>query len=223
VSIDFVDLGASRLDADSGAVLVQAKSAPTGDDEAEAPDYGEMPLMCALGLSAMPFPSNDNGAAQGVLLKVPGMNGCIIGARDTRTATIYGNLKPGDVCLHSTGPQMAAQVLCKEEKRQVVAVTKGPDGKSLVVMLDGDTGKYQVLASGACIEIDPAGDISLTNKGGASLMLQGDTIYLVGKIMLGGTNPLPGFIMTSPIPAVLATAPGSPLPMQPAMGVSLGT
>lgn len=31
----------------------------------------------------------------------------IVGVRDTRTAKIVGNIKPGDIILHSTGPAIA--------------------------------------------------------------------------------------------------------------------
>ena len=82
-----------------------------GDNpDTDAPVFDVM-MPCALGLTAKPYPATAEGYVEAVLEdEVDGLDGLVIGARDLRTAKIVGNLKDGDTCLHSTGPQQAAQV-----------------------------------------------------------------------------------------------------------------
>lgn len=198
-------LGASTLDPGTGALLTQCKGAPLSDDPADAEDFGEIPIACALGLVAMPFPANDTGAAQGIVAPVPGLDGVVIAARDTRTAKVVGNMRPGDTVVHSTGPNQAAQLQLKETKRQAVLATKGSDGRQVIVMLDGANDKIQILGFGCMIQLNKEDGCMLTSEtGAASIQLKGDTISLTGTVVLGGRTPV--------APILMGPSPGVPVP-----------
>lgn len=211
---DWCELGVATLDPDSKALFVQCKGAPV-DPDGTAPDYGRAPFMCALGLTALPYQATKDGAAEGInATDIPGLDGVIIGARDARTADIVGNAKPGDTILHSTGPQHAAQIQLKEEKRQVAALSRDSNGKTQLVLLDGTNDKFQIAVSGALIEIDAEGKIHLTSKGGCGIII-GDAVQLIGPINFN--TPIPGFsiaLMPSVPPVIPTPAPGAPLPFK---------
>lgn len=201
---DLVDLGASRLAEDTNVPLLQAKGPPISDD-GDAPDYGDVPVFSCLGVTALPYQATADGNAQGVVVKVDGFDGVLIGARDTRTAGIVGNLKPGDTAVHSTGPSQAAQLLLKEEKRQAVLMTKDSKKKSAVLLLDGKNDKVQIAAFGCLFEISRENGICLVGEHGkASIQIVGDTIVLRGKILLGGA---------APTGAVMVMGPTGPMPI----------
>lgn len=210
---DLVDLGASRLAEDTNVPLLQAKGPPISDD-GDAPDYGDVPVFSCLGVTSLPYQATPDGNAQGVVVKVDGFDGVLIGARDTRTAGIVGNLKPGDTAVHSTGPSQAAQLLLKEEKRQAVLLTKDSKKKSVALLLDGKNDKVQIAAFGCLFEISRENGICLVGEHGkASIQIVGDTIVLRGKVILGDkptgpiltaispASPPPG---TKPVPGVFA-------------------
>jgi hypothetical protein len=189
---DIVTLGASSLDPETGAAKWQAEI-PGGDNLGEADVFG------ALGVTALPYPADESGNAEALALRnCGGRTAVCVGARDTRTADVARGLKPGDVCLHSTGPKKSAQVRCLEEKRQVVAATKDSKDRAVMVLLDGKNEKIQIAGFGAMIQIDPSGDISISNGGGAAILIQGDTITFAGKLAIPG---LSGFVMQCSSPA----------------------
>ncbi len=213
--VEIVRLGASEQSSATKAMGWQSINPITGDSDFE--DFGVIDVMQALGVTSAVWPADESGWAEGLLLRGAGnRNGIIAGARDTRTAAALGTVRPGDTILHSTGPEQAAQVQCKESKRQVVCYTKDSEGTGMVVMLDGKNDKYQVLVRGAMIEIDPVGDVSIVNGGGASILMQGSHIFF------GGTCHFPGI----PPGLVLMAGPptGSPagiasVPLLPVNGV----
>ncbi len=214
-SVEIVKLGASEQSASTRAVGWQCVNPFTGDDDFE--DFGVVDVMQGLGITSMAWPADDTGYAEGVAIRGAGNRAAIIiGGRDTRTAKALGTVRPGDTILHSTGPQQAAQVQCKESKRQVVCYSKDSEGTGMVVMLDGTNDKYQVLARGAMIEIAKNGDISLVGAGGASIMLQGKDIFLNGNIHMAGIPK--GFVLMAGPPSGSPGGPASP-PMLPVMGV----
>ena len=123
MQIDIVTLDAIKLDDETGAPLIGAKQPVTGDDDVE--DFGDIPQMQCLGVSSAPWQADDSGRCEGVVIGGAGSrNGVCVGARDTRTNDIVGNLKPGDTVVHTTGPSKAAQLQLKESKRQALLVTK---------------------------------------------------------------------------------------------------
>jgi hypothetical protein len=218
--LDVIKLGASKL-AETGAALWQAVRAIT-DDVSDVEPFGEIDVFQALGVSSMPYPADDSGHAEGVIVENCGnMDAVCVGARDTRTAKITGNLKPGDTVLHSTGPSQAAQVQCKEEKRQVVLATKNKAGETQALLIDGNKEKFQVAVGGCMLEIADGGFTLTDASGKASIIIRNGTINLVGKIVLGGLTPIPALsIMLGPVTG----SPGGPTstPMFAAQGVFIG-
>jgi hypothetical protein len=218
--LDVIKLAASKL-AESGAALWQAVRAITNDVDDVEP-FGEIDVFQGLGLSSMPYPADDEGHAEGVIVENCGnMNAVCVGARDTRTAKITGNLKPGDTVLHSTGPAMAAQVQCKEEKRQVVLATKNKANETQALLIDGKNEKFQVAVGGCMLEIADGGFTLTDASGKASVIIRNGTINLIGKIVLGGIAPVPGLsIMLGPVTG--SPGAGSAAPLFAAKGVFIG-
>lgn len=209
---DLVDLGASKLDPKTNALLVQAKGAGVSEDD--APDYGEAPLFCALGVSARPAPANENGSAQGLSVDVPGGDGAIAGARDTRTAAVYAELGPGETALHSTGENYDSRVFCKD---QMVATIVGDD---LAWVLDRKNRKVTLAAFGLVFEYSEEAGINLTT-GKAGIQIKDDVVSVYGKVVLGGRTPDPSqMIMLGPPTG--SPGGGASAPMLPSMGVFIG-
>lgn len=214
LEFDIVDLGSSRVA--NGSALWQG-TAPLSNDKTDVEPLGEGDVYQSLGVSSMPYPADDEGKAEGLCVRgVAGRNTTFVGARDTRSAAIVGNLKPGDTVVHSTGPQQAAQLQLKEEKRQAALVSKNAAGKTMVFLLDGDADKAQIVLAGMMFEMNAKDkSVTLTN-GRASILMQGDTIALDGNVILGGTKPNPAlkFLIApglAPVPTPIATtAAGHP-------------
>lgn len=211
---DWCELGTATLDPASKALFVQCKGAPV-DADGTAPDYGKAPMMCALGLTALPFPATENGAAEGLSdTSIPGLDGAIIAARDARTASVVGKGEPGDTILHATNPDPVAQIQLKGVKRQVAALSRDSKGKTQLFLLDGMNDKAQLAVSGALIEIDEKGQIHLTSKDGCGLII-GKSVQIVGPFNIN--TPIPGFAiaMMPSVPTIIPTpAPGAPLPFK---------
>src|SRR6187399_3288972 len=120
--LNLVTLGASKLV--NGVPVVQAVSAITDGSE-DVEQYGEIDVVSQLGVAACPVEADKDGEAQGLICEnVAGIKAMCVGGRDTRNASVYGNLKPGDTCLHATGPKGVAQCLLKAEKRQAILATR---------------------------------------------------------------------------------------------------
>lgn len=180
---------------------------PVGDTDEDAESYGKVPLMQALGVASLPGEPDDTGQCEGILLEnVGGLPGVIVGAWDTRTFSIFGNLEAGDTVLHSTGPAKSAQVLCKEKKKQVVLATLGPDGKQITCMVDGKNGQAQMQAFGFTISITKDG-ISL-EAGDAGITVGPNGIHLRGAVQIGGMAAIPNMSMAIAPPSAWATLAG---------------
>lgn len=207
---EFCTLGAAKLDATTKLPTIQAVN-PISDDSEDVESFGEVDAFGQLGVTALPYPADDNGHAEGLVARnVPGANGVLIGARDERTADITGNMKPGDTVLHSTGPEKAAQVQCKEELRQVVMATKTDDGKDAFCSIDGKQGTFTVQIGDSMLQITEDGDFTFAN-GKATLSVKGNLIALLGQYALGGDGGKP--------PIVLVTGgSGAPAVGEPALG-----
>lgn len=200
--MELVDLGASKRDPVTNAALVQCKG--SGKDTDDAPDYGNVPMFQCLGLTAFPYPADEKGGAQGILSEVEGLDGVIVGARDTRSAKVVGNGEPGDTILHATGPEQAAQVQLKEKKRQAVLVSKDSRGETMALVLDGKNDKVQIAAFGMMFEMSRDNGFVVTDGEGGTLQIKGGAIMLTGQIVLGGRVPSSPVLSGSP--------PGVPTP-----------
>ena len=212
-SYDVCNLTTSELDEETNSLLIQATINITGA-EGDEEHFGAVPIMSQLGVTAIPAPIDENGRAEGVILRgIAGVDGIIVGGRDTRTASVYASLQPGDTCLHSTAKGAAAQFQAKANRQAIIA-TKDKSEKTMIFVLDGKNDKVQLAAFGAIIEIDKAKDqVFITNpSGGCSIMMKGDTISLVGKVILGGAIPF----------ALVHSGPGVGTTSIPTPGVFVG-
>lgn len=209
--------------------FLSAKGSPVADcydvtgvsDDDQEP-FGTVPVMQCLGLASLPYPPSDEGYAEGILIEgVGGLPGIIVGAWDTRTFSIFGTLEPGDTVLHSTGPNKAAQCLLKEKKKQAALMSKGPDGKQMMVLVDGKNGKIQLLAFGNVIEMSKDG-INLS-CGANGITITDDGVHIRGTVLVGGMVAPPGMCMAVASPAswgALSALAGSPI--TPIMGATGG-
>ncbi len=213
---EIAKLGASKLNDNTKAAQIQALNDIT-DEPGDSENFGEVDVLSTLGVTSLPWPATKDGYAEGVILRNCGnRNGICVGARDTRTAKAIGNAKPGDTILHSTGPNQAAQVQCKEEKRQVVLFSKDNSGKGMVVAVDGKNEQIQAVAFGMTIELRKNAGIKLDTGQGASIILKGGDVWINGNIHVKGMKP--GFAIALCPPS---GSPGGPAstPLVPMGGV----
>ena len=214
--LDICNLTAGELDSTTNAVTVRATVDLT-DEPGDVEHFGNVGMFGQLGVSALPAPATDDGKsrAEGVVIRnIAGSNGAVIGARDTRSASVYANLQSGDTCLHATDENASAQFQAKAN-RQAITITKDSGGDTMIINLDGKNDKIQIAAFGFIFEVDKAADrlFMCTPSGGASIMMQKDTISLIGKIILGGKTPI--------LP-LIQTVAGAGVTFTPANGVFLG-
>lgn len=209
--------GASRV-GQTGAVLWQPNS-PLTDSTSDVVSHGESQVFQSLGLSSMPWPKDESGYAEALIATgVPGLNAIVLGGRDTRSAAIVGRMKPGDTVLHSTGPNQAAQIQLKEEKRQAAILTEDVEGYTQLILLDGKAQKLQIVANGAAIEIDKSGGISIIDASGAGIIVKDGKTHITGDLIVGnGQNPLK--LMVGPPTG----SPGGPasVPLMAVKGISV--
>lgn len=210
MSADFLDLGAASLDPATNALLVQAKTTQIGEDPDDAPDIGDAPMMGALGVTAFPYPSNDDGGAQGVKVDLPGTNGVIVAARDTRTADVTAQLGPGETCVHSTGPDFDSRVFLKEKSASIIV------GDSMAIVVDEKNQKITISCFGGHFEISKQDGCYMAH-GGAMIQAKDGMCILTGKIMLGGRTPV-GPVQFGTVPVI-----GTAGACAPAPGVFVGT
>jgi hypothetical protein len=200
-------VSASKLASESGAVVWEPYIQVGSKDDDVRP-FGPSDVFQGLGFASMPYGKDEKGYAECLVAQIGGR--CIaIGGRDTRTANVIGNLKPGDTCVHSTGPQQAAQLQLKEEKRQCVMRTKDKQGKDMIAMLDGVNEKIQVSGMGLMLEGSRENGWNIAEPGGAAIQLHGGKVIFTGTVMLSRTPT--GLVVVAPIPA---TPPinGAPAP-----------
>lgn len=215
MELEVVKLGASKLNEKTNSPQWQALN-EVSDDPNDTEQFGDIDVFQGLGVSSMPWPADADSHAEGIIVRNCGNRDAIcVGARDTRTAACYGNMKPGDTIMHSTGPNQSAQVQCKETKKQVVLFTRDQSDKGMIVMVDGKNEQIQINAFGMIFQMKKGEGITINNGEGASLILQGPDLFLQGNIHIAGINP-GMFLQTAPGPS-----PGGPasLPTIPLMGV----
>lgn len=201
--LQLVRLNSGFINVETSAPGVSCFDVAGASDEDQEP-FGDVPLMQCLGVASLPSPPDDTGYAEGILIEnVGGLPGIVVSAWDTRTFSIFGTLEAGDTVLHSTGPSKAAQVLCKERKRQVVAATVSSDGEPIIVMLDGTNDKLQLIGPGGKV-IEMTKDHILLEFGACGIRISADGIHLRGAVTLGGMIVPPNTCMAVASPAVWA-------------------
>jgi hypothetical protein len=216
MALDTAILGAFTLN-DEGAPQIQVVK-PVGDETNDVEPYGECDSMQALGVTAVPWPRDDKGKCEAVVATgCGGRDAIIIGARDNRCAGIYGKLDSGDTCVHTTGPDEVAQLLLKQKKRAAALTCKDSSGGTMLVSLDGKNNEFQILAFGMGFKFTKGEGVTITNGEGAQILMQGDRIYLIGKVMTGGVAGNPAVKIATGTPAAMAA-----VGLAPAMGLDVG-
>lgn len=211
---EFCVLGSSKVV--KGVTLWQGV-VPVANDTTDAEPIGEAPVFQSLGVSSLPYPKTAEGYAEGFGVRnAAGRSFAFLGARDTRTAEIVGKMEGGDTVVHTTDPSQSSQLQLKGKKRQAALTTKSSKKKTMMVLLDGKSDKVQITGLGAMIEIDKSGDISIVGKGGASILLQGNNIFLNGNVKLQGMLPGNCLMQGPPVPYVGGVTATT---MTPVMGV----
>lgn len=185
--IEIVELGASELDPESGALLSQASGAEPSDD-AEPTDYGRALVMMALGLAARPAPADENGSAQGIAVQTEGSDGVLIGGHDPRAGGVYGELQPGETAMFATGKGFQSRALAKKKLFAIVV------GQNLAIVVDGRVeGDEQIILScpGGAFKISNRDGVVISDETGkACLQMKGGVSALLGDLLLGGRMPL---------------------------------
>lgn len=189
-----------ELDPDANTVIVNAKSSSITADENDSEDLSGMAVYGALGVSARPAPKSSEGCAEAIVARGIG-NGCVIGIRDPRTASVYGNLDEGDTALHSTDADQTSQMLLKGDKKVASIIVKQDDGKQIVFSIDAANKKIQLLGFKTFLEMSED-SVSLGNEKGY-IQITSD-----GTIMLNGTSVLVG--STAAVPVLCGSPPGVP-------------
>lgn len=209
-------IGHSDLDRFGG---IQAQASLDADDEKQYPGAS---WFAGLGVTGMPYGPSKRGFVEGVLIdRVGPYSGIIIAARDRRGTNIYGQLEPGDTCLHCTGEDPKPQVLLKREKRIAAMLTEDSKGKTAGIIIEGAEDRATVTLFGWTIQVTREGGIVMSSKNG----LHGITItdsggHLRGNWVLGGATPVPGmYLMLGPATGQL---PAAPVALVPALGVAIG-
>lgn len=219
-NVEIAFISASKVSEKSGVPLWEPYI-PVTDDDQDAERFGPTAVYQALGFASQPWPADESGHAECILFRNCGGRPAVcIGGSDTRTASVIGNLQPGDTVVYSTGPNQAAQLQLKEAKRQTVLVTKTPSGENMAVILDGLNEKAQITKGGAIFEIDKNNDVSILNGSGVGLLMQGDKVFIKGTLVVGEGNPSGQCFMLGPVAG--SPGGGASAPMIPAQGIAPG-
>lgn len=215
--IDLLDIDSAVRDPKTNALIIKGKTSQSGETEDDAPGFDGAPLFNALGVTAMPWPADDNGNAQGLVCDdLPGTTGAVCAMRDTRVADVVEELGPGETCIHATGPNFGTRIFLK---KQLIALVIDDD---CMVVLDRENKKFAVNLFGMHLELSAENGF-VVNPGGAQYQINGGLHMLLGQIILGGRTPLAPVLYPSipgkPVVGVPSPDPNSGLP---AVGVFVG-
>jgi hypothetical protein len=189
---DIYRLGACTVYQDGASCIPQASTQrplDDGEDESEVEDLGQVPIACALGVTALPAPPDDNGSAEGVVLEgVGSLTGTCTAAWDVRCADVVGQMSPGDTALHGTHPDATkrSRVFCKNDLAAIIV------GNDMVFSLDRGGKAITLNAWGNLVQITPSAvKISQGTSAMSWIELKGGAISLVGAVNIGGVTALP--------------------------------
>lgn len=208
--MDICSLGAACVVNESDQYgLARATCQRVVDDNAasneQGEDYGEMPIACALGLTALPAPPSEDGScAEGVLEQdVGGFPGLVIAAWDTRCREVAGKMTGGDTCLHGTHADATnrAKFLSKDGSASVIV------GNDLLLQLDRKNQVVTIAGFGALIQFDSEQMLLVAPDGKSQIVMKGGIIQLIGNVVLG--NPRSGAVAPvaiGPTPGVVSTS-----------------
>lgn len=155
----------------------------------EAEELGDVTMMGALGVTALPAVPTSDGEAEGLCFQgVGGSNtGYCFAAHDPRAADVVGEMGPGDTCLHGTHPDATnrARVFCKDG---ILALIVGND---LVMTLDRKSGAVSLAAFGNMIQVTSDGITLADSSGGAWMQVAGGACNIIGPTSIGNTAAQP--------------------------------
>ena len=188
--IDVIDIGASTRDATTNVITINGKGVNLSDDPDnntdDAEDFSDCATFGSLGVTSMPNAATDAGQCQGLIAR--NLN-CFLGMRDTRAATVVGQLNPGDTCLHSTGPNQRARIFCKDDTNSVAILAADTDSNDMLFSLDGKNNVAMLQAFAALMQITKVGDSGEITIGNAKGFIH---IDVAGVITLAGTQVILG-------------------------------
>lgn len=173
-----------------------------GEDEND--EISNTALFGQLGVTSRPYPATDSGMAECLLDTISEV---IISARDTRIASVVGNIEPGDTCVHSTGPEQNARIFCKENNKVIALLVKDKNGKDMGITIDGDNQKITMIISGTTVfEISTEAIIAAiktpTSTSNSVLQIKpNNTTLSSGQVLVG---PGPEYSPVLPAVATLA-------------------
>lgn len=190
---DIYRLGACTVYQDGASCIPQASTQrplDEGEDETEVEDLGQVPVACALGVTALPAPPDDNGTAEGVVLEgVGGLTGTCVAAWDVRCAGVVGQMSPGDTALHGTHTDATkrAVTFCKENSYAVVV--GGGGEKQVILSLDRENSLVMLSAFGGLIQWDDS-ELKIVAPGGKAMivMTSAGLIQVLGNVFLGNSS-----------------------------------
>jgi hypothetical protein len=153
------DVMQASIDQTTGIITAQI-----GDAVSKITDSNGAEVWQTFGFASIPSPPGAGGGAQGIAIK-RSSGDIIICGRDPRTGQIYGNLKPGEVCVFGTGADGNAQgrILIKQDGSVTLYTTdtntKGGNG-NFVRLSPPDAsggGGFEVVVAGAKMTLGPNG------------------------------------------------------------------
>lgn len=213
---DVYSLGPSVVYTDERGFTVPISSAQRIIDEDGASvrdleDWGEVKVSCALGLTALAAPSDEDGTGpEGVIIEnIGGLDGHCVAAWDVRCASVVGEMSPGDTCLHGThlDASKRARVFCKEN---LLALLVGDD---LAFVLDnGDESvdpprekQVSLMAFGHGFQITEDG-IKFAGKDGVTWWELFDGAHaIVGPVALGGATGAGALVLAGALATAFTT------------------
>jgi hypothetical protein len=233
---DIYTAGASRVvDQDGNNILPVVRTQLEVDPETnDAEDYGEIPLMPCLGITALPLAPDDDGRAELACIEgCGGFTAVCVGGRDARTVDVVGQLQPGEVALHSLGSNATkrSRVFCKEDSLSMLV------GNDTAFVLNR-TAKAATLSmpEAGQLELSKANGFMVGDTSGAGITLKDGKITLnagqvsvPGGVHIGGSGAMPLVLSTGLMSylgaleillTTLATALDAKTPASP--GVNVG-
>lgn len=169
-----VDILSSAVE--EGEVRVQVGDAQTSTG------FGADASMWMLdGFYSMPNSVDDDGACMG-LMATQGNMRWIVGTKDNRIVTKYGDLAPGDRAIVSSGD---ARIILKraDDSVSIITTNHADNDELMMVQLSGDRGALTIMiggANGTAMAVIKSGKIAFT-AGGSALTIDESGITLTGK------------------------------------------
>ena len=155
-----MDVMSATIDATTGIMTAQ-----TGDAVAGVTDSSGAEVWQDWGFASMPSPPTGGASGAQCIVIKRATGDLIIAGRDARTGQIYGNLKPGEVCIFGTGADGNAQgrIMIKQDGSVTLFSTDDntATGNAMMVRLSPPNasggGGFEVAVPGASMKLGPNG------------------------------------------------------------------